>query len=68
MTAAALFRPEDRVRLRTGFFEGEEGIVIGSALMVHVKLDNQPQPIVVGWNSLDNLTKPLIPFKYNKNR
>lgn len=68
MTAAALFRPKDRIRMRTGFYEGEEGIVIGSALMVHVKLDNKPEPMEVGWNSLDNLTKPLTPFKYNRNR
>jgi hypothetical protein len=68
MTAAALFRPEDRVRMRMGFYEGCEGVVIGSAMMVHIKLDHIPQPIEVGWNQIDNLTKPLTPFRYNKNR
>lgn len=68
MTAAALFRPMDRIRMRAGFYEGEEGTVIYSALMVRIKLDNKPESMEVGWNSLDNLTKPLTPYKYNRNR
>ncbi len=68
LTAAALFAPKDRVRMRIGFYEGEEGHVIYAGEMVQIKLDNIPQPLTVGWNSLDNLTKPLTPFKYNRNR
>ena len=68
LAAAALFKPTDRVRMRTGFYEDEEGVVIGSAMMVHIKLDNIPQAITVGWNQIDNLTKPLTPYKYSKNR
>lgn len=68
LTAAALFAPKDRIRMRSGFYEGEEGYVVQAGEMVQVKLDHIPQPITVGWNSLDNLTKPLVPFKYNRNR
>lgn len=67
-TAGVLFHSKDRIRLRSGFYEGEEGYVVQAGSMVQVKLDNIPQPITVGWNSLDNLTKPLVPFKYSKNR
>ena len=67
-TAAALFKPSDRVRMRSGFYQDSEGFVVGVGLMVQVKLDHIPQPITVGWHQVDNLTLPLQPFKYNKNR
>lgn len=68
MTAAALYSPHDRVSIRTGFYEGEEGEVLYAGMMVHVKLDNIPQPIIYGWNQVNNITNPATPFKYNRNR
>lgn len=58
LTAAHFFfSKDDRVRIRSGFYQDEEGYIIQIGKAIQVKLDHLVFPITIHWEYLENLSK-----------